>query len=79
MTVILPRTTPRRKRTKAQQRTHTLLRRRRRRILNRIAHHPEPEREVPMISASNIHYELGQRVQGLASGGIGAMLRMAST
>jgi hypothetical protein len=30
-----------------------------------------------MISASNIHYELGQRVQGLAPGGIGAMLLLA--
>src|SRR5262249_24526278 len=50
---------------------------RRRRILQRIAPHPEPEREVPMMSAANIHYELGQRVQGLASGGIGAMLLLA--
>jgi hypothetical protein len=30
-----------------------------------------------MISAANIHYELGQRVQGLAPGGIGAMLLLA--
>ena len=30
-----------------------------------------------MISASNIHYELGQRVQGLAHGGIGAMFLLA--
>jgi hypothetical protein len=30
-----------------------------------------------MISASNIHYELGQRVQALAPGGIGAMLLLA--
>jgi hypothetical protein len=30
-----------------------------------------------MISASNIHYELGQRVQGLAPGGIGVMLLLA--
>jgi len=75
--VILPRKTPRRKRTKARQRTRTLLQRRRRRILNRIAPQPGPEREVPMITASNIHYQLGQRVQGLAPGGIGAMLLLA--
>jgi Transposase DDE domain group 1 len=74
---ILRRKTPRRKRTKARQRTRTLLQRRRRRILNRIAHRPGPEREVPMITADNIHYELGQRVQGLAPGGIGAMLLLA--
>jgi Transposase DDE domain group 1 len=30
-----------------------------------------------MMSAANIHYELGQRVQGLAPGGIGAMLLLA--
>jgi hypothetical protein len=30
-----------------------------------------------MMSASNIQYELGQRVQGLAPGGIGAMLLLA--
>jgi hypothetical protein len=30
-----------------------------------------------MISASNIHYELAERVQGLSAGGIGAMLLLA--
>ena len=30
-----------------------------------------------MIAANNIHYELGDRVQGLAPGGIGAMLLLA--
>src|SRR4051794_14166860 len=30
-----------------------------------------------MIAADNIHYELGQRVQGLGPGGIGAMLLLA--
>ena len=30
-----------------------------------------------MIAASNIHYELGDRVQGLGPGGIGAMLLLA--
>jgi len=30
-----------------------------------------------MIAASNIHYELGERVQGLAPGGLGAMLLLA--
>src|SRR6516164_8596547 len=75
--VIVSRKAPRRKRTKARQRQRRLLQQRRRRILRRIAHHPEPEREVPMISASNIHYELGQRVQGLAPGGIGALLLLA--
>ena len=30
-----------------------------------------------MITPANIHYELGQRVQGLAQGGLGAMLLIA--
>ena len=47
------------------------------RLLDRIAPRPEPEREAPMITAANIHYELGQRTQGLAPGGIGALLLVA--
>ena len=37
-----------------------------RRILDRIANRPGPERDQPMMTASNIHYELADRVQGLA-------------
>jgi hypothetical protein len=74
---IVPRKTPRRKRTKARQRQQRLLQSRRRRLLKRIAPRPEPEREVPMITATNIHYQLGDRVQGLAPGGIGALLLLA--
>ena len=75
--VIVPRKTPRRKRSKSRDRNRALLRQRRRRILNRIKNQPAPERDVPMITASNIHYELGQRVHGLSAGGIGAMLLLA--
>jgi Transposase DDE domain group 1 len=53
------------------------LQRRKRRILRRIENRPGPERERPMIAASNIHYELAERTQGLAAGGIGAMLLVA--
>jgi hypothetical protein len=53
------------------------LRRRKRRILRRIENRPGPERQRPMIAASNIHYELAERAQGLAAGGIGAMLLVA--
>ncbi len=53
------------------------LRQRKRRILKRIENCPGPERERPMITASNIQYELADRVQGLACGGIGAMLLVA--
>jgi hypothetical protein len=75
--VIVPRKTPRRNRRKARERSRRLLRQRRRKILLRIENRPAPERERPMITASNIHYELGERVQGLAAGGIGAMLLLA--
>jgi hypothetical protein len=53
------------------------LRQRKRRILRRIENRPGPESESPMITASNIQYELADRVQGLACGGIGAMLLVA--
>lgn len=53
------------------------LRQRKRRILRRIENRPGPERECPMITASNIQYELADRVEGLACGGIGAMLLLA--
>ena len=53
------------------------LRQRKRRILRRIENRPGPEQERPMMSADNIQYELADRVQGLAAGGIGAMLLLA--
>ena len=53
------------------------LRQRKRRILKRIENRPGPEAERPMIAANNIQYELADRVQGLAAGGIGAMLLVA--
>ena len=59
---------------KTRERNRRILRERRRRILTRIENRPGPERDQPMMTASNIHYELAERVQGLAAGGIGAML-----
>jgi Transposase DDE domain group 1 len=53
------------------------LRERRQRLLERIANRPEPPRDEPMMTASNIHYELADRIQGLSAGGIGAMLLLA--
>ena len=63
--------------TKARERDRRLLRQRRQQVLDRIAPRPEPERDAPMITATNIHYELADRVQGLAAGGIGALLLVA--
>src|SRR5215470_2897354 len=64
-------------RTGAKERNRRLLHQRRQRLRDRIAPRPAPEREIPMITASNIHYELGERVQGLAPGGLGALLLLA--
>src|SRR5580704_13957583 len=75
--VIVPKKIPQRNRSKRTKRFRRLLRARKRRILNRIANRPGPERDQPMITATNIHYELGERVQGLGAGGIGAMLLLA--
>ena len=49
----------------------------RRRIKKRLDNSPVPERPVPMMTATNIHYELADRVQGLSAGGIGAMFLLA--
>jgi hypothetical protein len=49
----------------------------RRRIKKRLSNPPGPERPVPMMTASNIHYEQANRVRGLSAGGIGAILLMA--
>ena len=49
----------------------------RRRIKKRLANTPGPERPVPMMTATNIHYEPAGRVRGLAAGGIGAIFLLA--
>ena len=48
----------------------------RRRIKKRLANTPGPERPVPMMTATNIHYEQANRVRGLSAGGIGAIFQM---
>jgi hypothetical protein len=48
-----------------------------RRIKKRLANTPGPERPVPMMTASNIHYEQADRVRGLSAGGIGAIFLLA--
>jgi hypothetical protein len=56
---------------------HRQLNRRKRRILRRIENQPGVERTEPMMAASNIHYELAERVRGIAPGGIGAIHLLA--
>jgi hypothetical protein len=68
-----------RNRQRNQEHNHRLLQQRKRRILNRLAQPAESESDVPIMTATNIHYELADRVQGLSAGGIGAMLMVART
>src|SRR2546427_10459798 len=50
-----------------------ILRNRKRRIERRLAPKNWEAQARPMLKASNIHYEMAPRVQGLNCGGIGAM------
>jgi len=77
VTPTITKKTRKRNRKKAQDRNRRRLHERRRRLLDRIVNRPGPEREQPMMTASNIHYELADRVHGLSAGGIGAMLLLA--
>jgi hypothetical protein len=56
---------------------HRRLKRRKRRIRRRLENQPGVERPEPMMSASNIHYELTDRIRAIAPGGIGAMHLLA--
>jgi len=68
-----------RDRNRNRKRNHRLLQERKRRVLNRLGRPVASESEVPIMTATNIHYELADRLQGLSAGGIGAMLLMART
>jgi hypothetical protein len=50
---------------------------RKRRITRRIENQPGVERSVPMMTASNIRYEIADRTRAIAPGGIGAIHLMA--
>ena len=50
-----------------------ILRNRKRRIERRLAPKNWEDQARPMLKASNIHYEMAPRVQGINCGGIGAM------
>ena len=56
---------------------HRQLNRRKRRIRRRIENTPGVERPEPMMTASNIHYEIAEKVRGIAPGGIGAIHLLA--
>jgi hypothetical protein len=63
---------------KRRERNRRILRQRHQQVRNRIANRHEPERDRPMMTANNIHYEIADRVQGLAAGGIGALFLLAT-
>jgi hypothetical protein len=50
---------------------------RKRRVTLRIKNQPGVERHQPMMTASNIHYEIADRTRAIAPGGIGAIHLMA--
>lgn len=52
------------------------LRNGKRRIARRLGKRQWDEQNEPMFSASNIHYEISERVRGLEGGGIGAIHKM---
>jgi Transposase DDE domain group 1 len=56
---------------------HRQLNRRKRRILRRIENKPGVEGHQPMMAAANIHYEIAEKVRGIAPGGIGAIHLLA--
>jgi hypothetical protein len=56
---------------------HRRLSRGKRRILRRLENTPGVELPEPMMTASNIRYEMGEKVRGIAPGGIGAIHLLA--
>jgi len=56
---------------------HRQLNRRKRRIARRIKNRPGVERAEPMLAASNIRYEISEKVRAIAPGGIGAIHLLA--
>ena len=57
--------------------THAKSVRRKRRIQRRLAPRNFTPRSTPVFTASNIHYDVADRVRAVACGGIGAMHRLA--
>jgi hypothetical protein len=56
---------------------HQQLAARKRRISRRIKNQPGVERPQPMMTASNIHYQIAERTRAIAAGGIGAIHLLA--
>jgi hypothetical protein len=61
---------------KPERRYPKILRNRKARIERRLARREYSDQPKPMLAGGNIHYEMGEKGQGLACGGIGAMHQM---
>src|SRR5436305_1909118 len=72
--VIVPPEAERRERIKTRGHNRWPLRRR---LLARIVNRPAPEHEDPMITASDLQYELGRRAPRRAAGGLRTVLLVA--
>jgi len=57
--------------------TRKRLAQRKKRIENRLRPIAWPEQPEPMLSASNIHYEVAERARGMTYGGVGVMHQLA--
>jgi Transposase DDE domain group 1 len=77
VTATIPNKPPKCNRTKTREHNQRILDERRKKILDRIENRPGSETDRPMMTASNIHYELADRVHGLSPGGIGAIHLLA--
>jgi len=54
------------------QKDNKILRRRERNIEKRLARDNYPDHDGPVMAASNIHYEMGEKTRAIGCGGIGA-------
>ncbi|MEA3429035.1 MAG: IS1380 family transposase [Thermodesulfobacteriota bacterium] len=57
---------------------HKQLNKRKKKIQNRLEQAATMDSGAPVFTASNIHYELSQRVGGIGFGGIGAMMQLVN-
>ena len=64
---------------KKQQKRKKILQKRKRRIESRLDKTKLPDSTKPMFSASNIHYDLSDKVRALDVGGIGAIHTMVKS
>lgn len=60
----------------SRKRYRVIIRNRKRRIERRLRRKQYEERPRTVMAASNIHYEMGEKIQGISCGGIDAIHQM---